>query len=447
MKSTIVSSLLAILLLKICNFPVVEARKLRGEKQGRDRKLQAPALTIVVPNGNNNNQSPLLGRCEGECDSDADCQPGLICFQRTIDEPVPFCSGIDDTSRGDYCTVTFTDAPTWVPTESPSSMPSLTPTTPPTSNPTSSPTFLPTSSPTLAPCPDDLSTFTAVTAIVFDAPRPNPLLSDAERAVLNEEFVKVYNTVSFDNCDSSFRRLNGVTFVEQAVVPTRQRRSLIMNQHRKLQTTSANDTQVPLAQGESTRLVYEVSGQCRDCPVDDEGSFRLYDNAFARRLQAALRRRSRKLQAVQPITNTAEYVASINYTYVSQNGALVGGTSVTPGSSGGAPEEDTSGIPSILGAQEDIFSDPNFDGTCRCADPLSGSAPPNADDCVLVLNAQIEALAQQEEDLFQDVAATDIFQVEEEELVYEKPKKNNKDKNNEDTAVSRQYDDYDNGFV
>ncbi|CAJ1954158.1 unnamed protein product [Cylindrotheca closterium] len=45
-----------------------------------------------------------LARCQGDCDSDFDCQGNLVCFQRNENEPVPGCSGGSaDGSRTDYC--------------------------------------------------------------------------------------------------------------------------------------------------------------------------------------------------------------------------------------------------------------------------------------------------------------------------------------------------------
>ena len=44
-----------------------------------------------------------LGLCQGDCDSDGDCQEGLICFQRNGKEPVPGCGG-GGRSSWDYCT-------------------------------------------------------------------------------------------------------------------------------------------------------------------------------------------------------------------------------------------------------------------------------------------------------------------------------------------------------
>uniref|UniRef100_A0A7S2HE95 Uncharacterized protein n=1 Tax=Helicotheca tamesis TaxID=374047 RepID=A0A7S2HE95_9STRA len=47
--------------------------------------------------------SATLGLCEGDCDSDADCNGGLKCYHRTApDEPIPGCSGTG-TQAWDYC--------------------------------------------------------------------------------------------------------------------------------------------------------------------------------------------------------------------------------------------------------------------------------------------------------------------------------------------------------
>ena len=48
------------------------------------------------------NPSTLLGVCEGDCDTDANCEAGLVCFQRSASEPVPGCSG-DGSANWDYC--------------------------------------------------------------------------------------------------------------------------------------------------------------------------------------------------------------------------------------------------------------------------------------------------------------------------------------------------------
>ena len=39
------------------------------------------------------------GLCEGDCDSDDDCEEDLICYQRDADEDIPGCEGVDSSSK------------------------------------------------------------------------------------------------------------------------------------------------------------------------------------------------------------------------------------------------------------------------------------------------------------------------------------------------------------
>ena len=60
-------------------------------------------LAFVGNNGSPSNTFPLA-RCQGDCDSDADCASGLTCFQRTYAPGVPGCSGTAGFGSGiDYC--------------------------------------------------------------------------------------------------------------------------------------------------------------------------------------------------------------------------------------------------------------------------------------------------------------------------------------------------------
>lgn len=54
--------------------------------------------------GNNGSPSAVfpLGRCEGDCDNDGECDDGLKCFQRDGVKPVPGCLG-EGQSNTDYC--------------------------------------------------------------------------------------------------------------------------------------------------------------------------------------------------------------------------------------------------------------------------------------------------------------------------------------------------------
>eukprot|EP00984_Skeletonema_dohrnii_P023209 scaffold12278_cov104-Skeletonema_dohrnii-CCMP3373.AAC.9 len=57
-----------------------------------------------------------LGLCEGDCDLNSDCQPGLVCQQRTgnelevILEPISGCDGVPEPGE-DYCRVADPTAP------------------------------------------------------------------------------------------------------------------------------------------------------------------------------------------------------------------------------------------------------------------------------------------------------------------------------------------------
>lgn len=91
----------------------------------------------------------LLDNCEGDCDDDSDCLPGLKCFSREgVGEAVPGCfGGEEDNTLTDYCylpdstvnpdgTTTTTNAPSTTTTQSPTTAETLSPTTLATNAPT-----------------------------------------------------------------------------------------------------------------------------------------------------------------------------------------------------------------------------------------------------------------------------------------------------------------------
>lgn len=63
---------------------------------------QVKSLAIVGNNGYPAQAFPL-SECQGDCDSDLECQDSLVCLQRDAGDPVPGCLGSDDASRTDYC--------------------------------------------------------------------------------------------------------------------------------------------------------------------------------------------------------------------------------------------------------------------------------------------------------------------------------------------------------
>jgi hypothetical protein len=73
-------------------------------QQQEHRKLQLQ----VVQGTLGGSSETILGKCQGDCDKDSDCQDGLQCFQRRDNEPVPGCyadEGIDNASKKgvDFC--------------------------------------------------------------------------------------------------------------------------------------------------------------------------------------------------------------------------------------------------------------------------------------------------------------------------------------------------------
>ena len=47
--------------------------------------------------------APNMTQCQGDCDDDTDCAPGLKCKQRDVGEAVPGCSGGLSYPQMDYC--------------------------------------------------------------------------------------------------------------------------------------------------------------------------------------------------------------------------------------------------------------------------------------------------------------------------------------------------------
>lgn len=69
-----------------------------------DLSKSDPKSLKLVDGGNCSPGSPC-GRCEGDCDNDLECQPGLLCFHREANEPVDGCleGGAGDVFAKDYC--------------------------------------------------------------------------------------------------------------------------------------------------------------------------------------------------------------------------------------------------------------------------------------------------------------------------------------------------------
>jgi len=125
-------------------------RRQQLELQLMQENRQPPPSDLTGYGGDPDLSYFPLQVCEGDCDSDEDCDVGLICFQREAFQEVPGCNGGEqEDSMTDYCIID----------------PSLSTTYPPTTSP---PTLAPTAIPTsiMLPVPDASSPVTAT------APQP-----------------------------------------------------------------------------------------------------------------------------------------------------------------------------------------------------------------------------------------------------------------------------------
>ena len=114
-------------------FPTNRPTKL-PTKEPTKSPTKAPSEPLPALNNLGWQPPTPLGLCQGDCDIDADCGPGMYCFQRNaIRQEVPGCSGGDqDLTLVDYCTWRA-DLPT-TPTNPPTPPPVPSPTNPPFDN-------------------------------------------------------------------------------------------------------------------------------------------------------------------------------------------------------------------------------------------------------------------------------------------------------------------------
>ena len=66
--------------------------------------FQGPTTPIVDNGGSGCTSDNQCSACQGDCDSDSDCQPGLKCWQRSQpDQTVPGCAKTGYVQSHDYC--------------------------------------------------------------------------------------------------------------------------------------------------------------------------------------------------------------------------------------------------------------------------------------------------------------------------------------------------------
>ena len=159
----------------------------------------ASSLPLIEEIGNNGlpeNVFPLP-RCKGDCDSDDECEEGLICFFRDGNEAIPGCTGQENARLGiDFCI--SNGSPTSEPSvgEQPSK-PSIQQSSDPSAGPsTSEPTHLPSQSPSKVPSIEPTQgPSPRPTPYPTPAPVPLPLVEEIGNNGLPQEvFRKKYKT-------------------------------------------------------------------------------------------------------------------------------------------------------------------------------------------------------------------------------------------------------------
>ncbi|CAB9522385.1 expressed unknown protein [Seminavis robusta] len=203
-------------------------------------------------------------------------------------------------------------------------------------------------------CSDNQSVFLGELEFVFLG--DSDFLVDLERKIFSELFVKVYNGLTERSCDSYFRRIQQLDFLQMTNRPFGQTvtaqdmglldliedqlpippdppqrpenndndqnnanqnndndnlpppppplpRSSTMTMIRQSSNVNSSDTT------EGVDVTYSVAGTCRDCPVTRTGSFSLFDDAFRFRFRRMLQAHtSQNLTS----TNTTNTTSSIN---------------------------------------------------------------------------------------------------------------------------------------
>jgi hypothetical protein len=154
---------------------------------------------------------------------------------------------------------------------------------------------------TTVECPGNATPIRAQTELVFVG--SNDFLGSMERTALANAFVKVYNRITTDRCDSLFRRLERMDFVSM----TNQLNETLTYQDTDLlamldtNTTTESPyrpnpgSQRPFGRLRSLQAVsvagvntsdsggvtvaFSLTGSCRNCRSTQSGSFQLYDDA------------------------------------------------------------------------------------------------------------------------------------------------------------------------
>jgi hypothetical protein len=125
-------------------------------------------------------------------------------------------------------------------------------------------------------CSDDLRPFKSLVHVELQVNETAPL---SERDLLNfeETFKQVYNRLAFDSCDVYQRVIVTAKLdlqVDAAVLEQQERQG----HDRNLQQTPSSVNRTTTRGQGSARIA--ITGNCRNCPVSETGSFTLFDDAL-----------------------------------------------------------------------------------------------------------------------------------------------------------------------
>lgn len=139
---------------------------------------------------------------------------------------------------------------------------------------------------TTVDCSANETEFTSTVYVNLDTPMGE--LSNSERSIIEDSFLQSYNALTFSTCDAFFRNIE-----DARLVPTKSRRRALSNKLRGGNFTDANSTLIDnfasdFAEDDGVAnvtkdefpAVFNVRGKCRNCPVDENGFFQLFDDVI-----------------------------------------------------------------------------------------------------------------------------------------------------------------------
>lgn len=106
------------------------------------------------------------------------------------------------------------------------------------------------------------------------------------KALLESTFLRIYNTLSFELCDSNFRIVTDVTLESIQGLTGEYHLGEEVIPDPNIYESRQDTTELPTS-AVSTN-VFAISGSCRNCDVSESGTFQLFEDVFRRRAPSLL---------------------------------------------------------------------------------------------------------------------------------------------------------------